>query len=156
MLLLQFFLLWLLGLLCYTSMPSVFSSKTWNMLRSGNTGVNSELCHFWPCTLLIFLHSRSTNSLFSGYSEPRRKHIIGLNPMDFYAISSLNYDLLHWDQGSFGNYLDSSEVDYNPNPWAPSIVIDLNLSPLAANHLVEPLPFNMARPFGTLYSSIYG
>ncbi|EDR08307.1 uncharacterized protein LACBIDRAFT_327427 [Laccaria bicolor S238N-H82] len=139
-----------ISLLCYTSMPSVFSSNTWNMLRSGNTGVSSELGHFWPyqqtpCSLAILSPEENTSLAFCQ-----------LNPMDFYATSSLNYDLLHWDQGSFGNYLDSSEVDYNPSPWAPSIVIDLNPSPLAANHLVEPLPFNMARPFGTLYSSIYG
>ena len=36
------------------------------------------------------------------------------------------------------------EVDYNPSPLAPLIEIDINLSPLALNHLVDPLPFNMA------------
>ncbi|EDQ98628.1 uncharacterized protein LACBIDRAFT_335797 [Laccaria bicolor S238N-H82] len=84
------------GLLCYTSMPSVFSSNTWNMLRSGNTGVSSELGHFWPyqqtlCSLAILSPEENTSLAFCQ-----------LNPMDFYATSSLNYDLLHWDQGSFG------------------------------------------------------
>ena len=56
MLLLQFFLLWLLAFLCYTSMPSVFSSNTWKMLKSGNTAGSSELGHFWPCKpISIFL-----------------------------------------------------------------------------------------------------
>ncbi|EDQ98684.1 uncharacterized protein LACBIDRAFT_335740 [Laccaria bicolor S238N-H82] len=148
MLLLQFFLLWLLAFLCYTSMPSMFSSKTWKMLRSGNTGVSSELGHFWPCTLLIFLYSRSTNYLFSGYSKPRSLIICNL------GLSNL-LDILDWDQGSFSNYLYPSmnlrtcpwismiEIDFNPSPLALLIEIDINPSLLAPNHLVDPLPFNM-------------
>ncbi|EDQ98335.1 uncharacterized protein LACBIDRAFT_303663 [Laccaria bicolor S238N-H82] len=66
-------------------MPSVFSSNTWNMLRSGNTGVSSELGHFWPyqqtlCSLAILSPEENTSLAFCQ-----------LNPMDFYATSSLNY-----------------------------------------------------------------
>ncbi|EDQ98751.1 uncharacterized protein LACBIDRAFT_296778 [Laccaria bicolor S238N-H82] len=130
-------------------MPSVFSSKTWKMLRSGNTGVSSELGHFWPyqqttCSLATLSPEENTSLAFCQS-----------NPMDFYATSSLNYDILDWDQGSFSNYLYPSinlrtcpwismiEVDFNPSPLALLIEIVINLSPLAPNHLVDPLPFNM-------------
>ncbi|KIJ93224.1 hypothetical protein K443DRAFT_112348 [Laccaria amethystina LaAM-08-1] len=113
-------------------MPSVFSSNTWNMLRSGNTGVSSELGHFWPCKpISIFL-------------------------LIIYNLGLSNpLDILYWDQGSFSNSLYPSmnlrtcpwismiEVDFNPSQLALLIEIDINLSLLAPNHLVDPLPFNM-------------
>ncbi|KIJ91341.1 hypothetical protein K443DRAFT_115149 [Laccaria amethystina LaAM-08-1] len=136
-------------------MPSVFLSKTWNMLRSGNTGVSFELGHFWPyqqttCSLAILSPGENTSLA-----------LCQLNPMDFYTTSSINYglsnlfDILYWDQGSFSNSLYPSinlrtcpwismiEVDFNPSPLALLIEIDINPSPLAPNHLVDPLPFNM-------------
>ncbi|KIK09072.1 hypothetical protein K443DRAFT_83969 [Laccaria amethystina LaAM-08-1] len=130
-------------------MPSVFSSNTWKMLRSENTDVSFELGHFWPyqqttCSLAILSPGENTSLAFCQ-----------LNPMDFYATSSISYDILYWDQGSFSNSLYPSmnlrtcpwipmiEVDFNPSLLALLIEIDINPSPLAPNHFVDPIPFNM-------------